>query len=177
MTFDKHSPLLTVWRDDLLSKPIIQEDRVCHILKTQLYYMANNESPNTYEPLQLKWASPINSTQGILSVLKNAVFLLGYGQSNKCNEETIDKIIENDIRPVVKGLRDEFDFFIAGTIMAMCSSVDDFSNSDELMGLVKEITGKFPCLLEATLEYIDSENDSVTNSNGLEWDIDKIAFY
>ena len=103
--------------------------------------MADSENKDVYEPLQLKWVFPINSTQGILSVLKNAIFLLGYVQNNKCSEETIDKIIENDIRPIVKELRDEFDFFIAGTIMAMCSSVDDFSNSDELMGLVKEITG------------------------------------
>ena len=126
----------------------IKEDMVCHILKTQLYNMANNENQNIYEPLQLKWVFPINSTEGILSVLKNAILLLGYGQSNNYSEETIDKIIENDICPVVKELRDEFDFFIASTIMAMCSSVDDFSNSDELMGLVKEITGKFICLLE-----------------------------
>ena len=50
--------------------------------------------------------------------------------------------------------------------MAMCSSVDDFSDSDELMELVKEITGKFICLLEAAVKYVDSENDNVTNSNG-----------
>lgn len=155
-----------------MNKPAIKEDRICHILKTQLYYMADNKNQDTYEPLQLKWVSPINSPQGILSVLKNAIFLLDYVQRNNCNEATIDKIIENDIRPVVKELRDEFDFFIAGTIMAMCSSVDDFSNSDELMGLVKEITGKFICLLEVAVEYVDSENNNDTNSNDLEWEID-----
>ena len=156
----------------IISNKKITQDRVCHILKTQLYYMADNENQDVYVPLQLKWVSPINSTQGILSILKNAIFLLGYGQNNKCNEDTIDKIIENDIRPVVKELRDEFDFFIAGTIMAMCSSVDDFSNSNELMGLVKEITGKFICLLESAVEYVDSENNNATNSNELEWEID-----
>ena len=154
-----------------MSKPAIKEDRVCHILKTQLDYMADNENQNTYEPLQLKWVSPINSTQGILSVLKNAIFLLGYVQSNNCNEETIDKIIENDIRPVVKELKDEFDFFIAGTIMAMCSSVDDYSDPDELMGLVKEITGKFIYMLELAWKCIDSdsqEDDSVNNKEDLQ---------
>lgn len=156
----------------IISNKKITQDRVCHILKTQLYYMADNENQDVYVPLQLKWVSPINSTQGILSILKNAIFLLGYGQNNKCNEDTIDKIIENDIRPVVKELRDEFDFFIAGTIMAMCSSVDDFSNPNELMGLVKEITGKFICLLESAVEYVDSENNNATNSNELEWEID-----
>lgn len=134
--------------------------------------MADNENLDAYEPLQLKWVFPINSIQGLLSVLRNAIFLLGYGQSNNCSEETIDKIIENDIRPVVKELKDEFDFFIAGTIMAMCSSVDDFSNPNELMGLVKEITGKFICLLEAAVEYVNSENNDGTNNNELEWEID-----
>lgn len=134
--------------------------------------MADNEKLDAYEPLQLKWVFPINSMQGLLSVLRNAIFLLGYGQSNNCSEETIDKIIENDIRPVIKELKDEFDFFIAGTIMAMCSSVDDFSNPNELMGLVKEITGKFICLLEAAVEYVDSENNDGTNNNELEWEID-----
>lgn len=156
----------------LLSKSAIKQDRVCHILKTQLYYMADNENQTTYEPLQLKWVLPINSPQGILSVLKNAIFLLDYVQNNNCNEETVDKIIENDIRPVVKELKDEYDFFIAGTIMAMCSSVDDFSNPNELMKLVKEITGKFICLIEAAIEYIDSENGNDTNHDDLEWEID-----
>jgi len=155
-----------------LSKAAIKEDRVCHILKTQLYYMTDNENQNTYEPLQLKWVSPINSTQGILSVLKNAIFLLSYVQSNNCNEETVDKIIENDIRPVVKELKDEFDFFIAGTIMAMCSSVDDFSNPNEFMRLVKEITGKFICLFETAVEYVDSEDDNVKNNDDFECEID-----
>ncbi len=134
--------------------------------------MADNESQAIYKPLNLKWELPINSTQGILSVLKNVIFLLGYGQNNNCNEETIDKIIENDIRPVVKDLKDEFDFFIAGTIMAICDIVDDFSDLDELMRLVKEITGKFICLLEEAVNYVDSENDNDTNHDDSEWKID-----
>lgn len=133
--------------------------------------MANNENQNTYEPLQLKWVTPINSTQGILSVLKNGILLLGYVQKNRCNENTIDKIIENDIRPVVIELKDEFDFFIAGIIMAICSSVDDFSNLNELMRLVKEIIGKFICLLEVAVEFADSENGNDTYQDDLEWDI------
>lgn len=171
-TFDKHSPLKTDWRNEVLNKPAITEDRVCHIQKTQLYYMADNDNQNTYETLQLKWVLPIESTDGMITAFKNVIFLLGYVQKTGCSEDTIDKIIENDIRPIMSGIRDEFDFFIAGTIMAMCSSVDDFSDSDELMELVKEITGKFICLLEAAVEYVDSENDNVTNSNGLEWELD-----
>ncbi|MCM1160632.1 MAG: hypothetical protein NC412_05350 [Roseburia sp.] len=155
-----------------MSKSIIKEDRVCHILKTQLYYMADNENHTTYKPLNIEWELPINSTQGILSVLKNAFSILEYGEKSDLNEDVIDKIIENDIHPMVSELKDEFDFFIAGIIMAVCSCVDDFSDSDELMGLVKEITGKFICLLESAWEYLDSENDDDTNKDDLEWEID-----
>ena len=61
-----------------MSNAKMTQDRVCHILKTQLYYMADNEKLDAYEPLQLKWVFPINSMQGLLSVLRNAIFLLGY---------------------------------------------------------------------------------------------------
>lgn len=127
--------------------------------------MTDNESQNIYEPLQLKWMLPIESTEGMITAFKNIIFILDYVQKNKCSKNTIDMIIENDICPITKEIRDEFDFFLAGTIMAMCSSVDDFSNSDELMGLVKEITGKFLCLLKAAWKLFDSdsnENKSVS---------------
>ena len=114
-----------------MSKPAIKEDRVCHILKTQLYYMADNENQHTYEPLQLKWVLPIESTEGMITAFKNVIFLLDYVQKRGCSEDIIDKIIENDIHPIMSGIRDEYDFFIAGTIMAMCSSVDDYSDSDK----------------------------------------------
>lgn len=134
----------------------ITEDRVCHILKTQLYYMADNENQNTYEPLQLKWILPIESTDGMITAFKNVIFLLDYVQKTGCNEDTIDMIIENDIRPITSGIRDEYDFFIAGTIMALCTTVDDFSNEKELMRLVREIIGKFIYMLEMAWKWLDS---------------------
>ena len=78
-----------------MSKTRLTEDRICTVLQETLYSMADSENTDAYEPLQLKWVFPINSIQGLLSVLRNAIFLLGYGQSNNCSEETIDKIIEN----------------------------------------------------------------------------------
>lgn len=118
--------------------------------------MADNEAQNIYEPLQLKWVFPIESTEGMIMTIKNIIFILDYVQKNKCSKDTIDKIIENDICPVTNKIKDEYDFFIAGTIMAICSTVDDFSNEDELMGLVCEIIGKFICLFEEAVKQIDS---------------------
>ena len=69
----------------------------------------------------------------MISVLKNTVFILGYVQENKCGRDWIDKIIENDIRPVVSGLRNEYDFFIASTIIAICNMTEDFSNAEVLL--------------------------------------------
>lgn len=141
-----------------MNKTELTKDRVCTILREQLYSMEDNESQKEYEPLQLKWVLPIESANGMISAFKNIIYLLDYVQKNDCNENTIDKIIENDIRPITSGLRDEYDFFIAGTIMAMCSSVDDFSNEKELMGLVQEIIGKFICLLEESWKLFDYDS-------------------
>lgn len=156
-----------------MSKETLTEDRICTILREQFHLMACNESQFEYEPLQLKWILPINTAQGIMSVLKNTVFVLGYVQKNQCNEDTIDKIIENDIRPMVEELKDELDFFIAGTIMAICSTVDDFSDSDELMGLIQEVLGKFICILEEAWKCLDSKNKNMQNANSfLEQEVD-----
>ena len=67
----------------------------------------------------------------------------------------------------MSGIRGEFDFFIAGTIMALCATVDDYSDPDRLMGLVKEITGKFICLLEEAWKLFDSDSkeDKSVNDN------------
>ncbi len=157
-----------------MNKTKLTKDRVCTILREQLYSMADNGSQMKYVPLQLKWVLPIEGTKGMISALKNIVYVLGYVQENQCNEDAIDKIIENDIYPIMSGIRDEYDFFIAGTIMALCTTVDDYSNPDELMGLVKEIIGKFICLLEAALECVESnskESNTISDKediNGLD---------
>ncbi len=92
----------------------------------------------------------------MISVLKNTVFILGYVQENKCGRDWIDKIIENDIRPVVSGLRNEYDFFIASTIIAICNMTEDFSNAEVLLVSIKEIIGKFIYLLEMAEKQIDT---------------------
>ena len=78
--FSKHSSLWEDWRNDLLSKEKLMKDRVCTILREQLYSMADNESQKEYEPLQLKWILPIESTNGMISAFKNIVCILDYVQ-------------------------------------------------------------------------------------------------
>ena len=57
--------------------------------------MTDNESRNIYKPLQLKWVLPVESTQGMIRVFRNIIFVLDYVQKRGCNKDTIDKIIEN----------------------------------------------------------------------------------
>lgn len=144
----------TDWRNEVLSNEKITEDRVCHILKTQLYYMADNENQDVYEPLQLKLVFPINSTQGISSVLNNTIFLLGYVQENGCNRDTIDQIIENDIHPIIGDLRNEYDFILASVIMVACKEKSDFSDKNKMMKYMGEVLGKFLYALEYFQESI-----------------------
>lgn len=142
-----------------MNKTTLTKDRVCTVLRETLYSMAANENQTEYESLQLKWVLPVESTQGLISLYENIISVLRFVQKNECNRGTIDKIIENDVRPMVSGLSSEYDFFIAATIIIICSMVDDFSDSVGLMKLVKEIIGQFIGLLEIALKQFDSGND------------------
>lgn len=156
-------------------KAALTEDRICTVLREKLYSIADNENINAYEPLQLKWVLPIESTQGMISIFENIISILGYVQENGCNRDSIDLIIENDIRPIVNGFPNEYDFFIAATIIIVCSIVEDFSDSDGLMKLVKEIIGKFIYLLEMAAEQFvqtDSKNELSEKKHNLEDGID-----
>lgn len=143
-----------------MSETALTKDRICTVLQETLYSMADNENQIEYEPLQLKWVLPVESTQGMISLFENIISVLGYVQKNECNRDTIDPIIKNEICPVVSGLSNEYDFFIAATLIIMCSIVDDFSDPDGLMKLVREITGQFIGLLEIALNQFNSENNN-----------------
>lgn len=118
------------------------------MLREVLYKISNRESTDVYKPLELKWTLPVDSPKGMISALKNIVIVMGYVQRHNCNKECIDKIVENDIRPMVKDLKDELDMFATAVIMVMYTSVDDFSDFDRMMELVKETTGKMIYFLE-----------------------------
>ena len=109
-----------------MSKTTLTEDRICTVLREKLYSMANSENINVYKPLQLKWVLPVESTQGMISLFENIIFLLDYVQKNECNRDTIDQIIENEIRPMVNGMEDGYDFFIAASIIIMCTPLYNF---------------------------------------------------
>ncbi|WP_300937357.1 hypothetical protein, partial [Bacteroides acidifaciens] len=67
--------------------------------------MADNGNNKGYDPLDLKWVFPIESTDGMTVAFKNIIHTLDYVQKNKCNKDTIDKIIENDIYPITSGIK------------------------------------------------------------------------
>ena len=58
-----------------MNKTELTKDRVCTILREQLYSMEDNESQKEYEPLQLKWVLPIESANGMISAFKNIIYL------------------------------------------------------------------------------------------------------
>lgn len=102
-----------------MSKTTLTKDRTCTMLREVLYKISNSENQAVYTPLELKWTLPVDSPKGMISVLKNVVIVMGYVQKHNCNKECIDKIVENDIRPMVKDLKDELDMFATAVIMVM----------------------------------------------------------
>ena len=96
----------------------------------------------------LKWSLPINSTNGMISVLKNTVFILDYVQENKCDTKCIDSLIENDVRPFISGLKDEYDFMFACITIAICETTKDYSDQKTLIDLAVQVMGQFLTALE-----------------------------
>ncbi len=167
---------MLLWRLEewIITREKLTEDRICTVLREKLYSMADNESQSIYEPLQLKWILPIESPQGMESLLKNIVFLLGYVQENGCNRGTIDKIIENDICPMVSGLSNEYDFLVAATVIIMCS-VDAIGirNTDEKKELQFAFRREANCIIEDSIIFCDSYAE-VNNSLGLDLELGEL---
>jgi len=144
----------------IITREKLTEDRICTVLREKLYSMADSENHNAYKPLQLKWALPVESTQGMISLFENIIFLLDQVQKNECNRDIIDQIIENEIRPMVNGLDDVFDFFIASVILIISKSTNDFGDKDSLMKLVKDIIGDFLATLKLFINQYDTKDYS-----------------
>lgn len=138
--------------------------------------MADNTNQNEYNPLKLKWELPVNSSNGMISVLKNAIFILKYVQENQCNNEYIDQIMKNDVQPITNGLKDEFDFFLASTIMTLFSLTDDYSNKNMSMELVKNVIGQFLSALEMCAKEFYDMKEQCTNKSIYTQNVDTSGF-
>lgn len=129
-----------------------------------------------FTPLDLKWTLPINSVEGMITVLKNVIYVLSYVQKAKCNREYVDQIIENEIHPEVSKLKDEFDFTLATIILVLCNEKSDFTNREELKNCELKIIGKFIEILEEAYKHFDDivsfENKDISgnliDTSGLE---------
>lgn len=158
--------------DVLMNNTRVTDNRICTILREKLYTMTDNENESVYEPLQLNWTLPIDSPQGMITAFQNIFFLLDYVHKRACSKSVVDEIIKNDIYPVANAIGNEYDFIISGTLIAICSVVDDFSDQDELMEWVYEIIGKFIYLLEVAREKFDSKETDSANEKEIVHEID-----
>lgn len=132
--------------------------------------MADDQSQRDYEPLNLKWNLPINNVGGMISVLENAIHLLGYVQNNKCSKEYIDKIIQKEIWPMVNGLKNEFDFALGFVILVICNKENaNFTDEKELKSYELEVIGKFIEALEFVYErfFTDDDKNDITENKSI----------
>lgn len=150
-----------------MNKTGLTEDRICTVLKEKLYSMADCESTNDNRHPKLKWIHPINSPEGMISILENAVYLLGYVQEYKCGREDIDRIIQNEVYPVVCGLRDEFDFVLACVILVMCKEEINFTDEKEVQSYEVKILRRFVEILEWAHDHYDSFTDNSENQESV----------
>lgn len=150
-----------------MNKIGITEDRICKVLREKLYSMADKDSKNELKPLELEWVQPVNSTDGMISILENALFLLGYVQKNQCSKEYIDKIIQDKMKPVLNGLNNEYDFALASVILAICKEKTDFTDEKKRKACEIEVLGRFIESLEYGYKHFthDVENDVSVSMN------------
>ena len=154
-------------RNGLLNKTVFTEDRICKVLREKLYSMADKDSKSELKPLELEWVQPVNSTDGMISILENALFLLGYVQKNQCSKEYIDKIIQDKMKPVLNGLNNEYDFALASVILAICKEKTDFTDEKKMKACEIEVLGRFIESLEYGYKHFthDVENDVSVSMN------------
>ena len=148
-------------RDGLLNKTELTEGRICTVLQEKLYSMVSSGSKNEFESLKLKWAQPINRTEGIISVLENSLFLLGYVQRNQCSKEYIDKIIQDEMKPALRDLKKEYDSAFAYVISAICKEKTDFTDEKSLKACELEVIRRLVEKLEWAHDHGYSFEDSI----------------
>lgn len=122
-----------------------------------------------YETLGLKWILPIESTNGLKSAIKNLVHVIYHVQRHHFSNNQIEKIVENDIYPMIAGLKDEYDFILASVILVISKEETVFSSEAEMMDLAIDIVGKYVYALEYLHEYISSseENKNLSIEEGI----------
>lgn len=129
--------------------------------------MADNDYKNEYEPLAMKWTLPLESSNGISSIFRNVIYVLGYVQKKQCSKECIDKIIENDIYPIVSELRNEYDFMLAVIVLVLCKEEIDYSDNAVVKKFLSEVLEKYLDFLELAYSQLEDSvsKESTVNDN------------
>ncbi len=142
---------------------------MCFALRNYLKTTSDNENSMEYETLGLKWILPIESTNGLKSAIKNLVHVIYHVQRHHFSNNQIEKIVENDIYPMIAGLKDEYDFILASVILVISKEETVFSSEAEMMDLAIDIVGKYVYALEYLHEYISSseENKNLSIEEGI----------
>ena len=117
----------------------------------------NDENKDGYKSLDLKWKAPINDVEGILTVLRNITYIMGYVQNHKCSYKCIDEIIKNEVQPKVINLRDELDYVLGIIILVLCDKKINFANEKEVKKYELEIVGKLIQMFEEVYKIFGEE--------------------
>lgn len=136
-------------------------------MKKKLYkkIAGNDKNKDSYESLHLKWKFPINDVEGVLSILKNITYIIGYVQKYKCSKKCIDEIIENEIQPNIINLKDEMDYVLGIIILVLCNEKIDFTDKKELEKCELEIVGKLIQMFEEIYKLFGEEENAASFEN------------
>lgn len=139
-----------------------------------MYEISNQTNHSNYESLGLNWIVPIDGSAGLVCALKNIISILAYVQRNNCDIKQVNKIIANDIYPMLEGVKNEYDFILASIFMVIWSDQKDYLDEDKITTYARNVLGMF---LEALEVLLKSESHGETfheNSESEEIDTSKL---
>lgn len=139
-----------------------------------MYEVSNQTNRSNYESLGLKWVAPIEGSTGLVCALKNIISILAYVQRNNCDSKQVNKIIANDIYPMLEGLKDEYDFILASIFMVIWSNQKDYLDEDKITTYARNVLGMFLEAFEALLKLENNGEAFHENSESEEIDTSKL---
>lgn len=122
----------------------------------------------------MNWIVPIDGSTSLVCALKNIILVLAYVQRNNCDSEQINKIIANDIYPMLEGVKDEYDFILASIFMVIWSNQKDYLDEDIITTYARNVLGMFLEALEALLKLENNGEAFHENSESEEIDTSKL---
>ena len=118
-------------------------------------YLLADGMEDRIDSMNLRWGFPVNSTDGVITILKNSIFTLGYIQKHKCNKKAVDYLFEQEIYPFISELKDEYDLMLSTVLFCVIRHTKNYTDIETEMkfayDILSSIINTFQALLKSNM--------------------------